>query len=122
MSLRVGSSAEPNTCGLGDGVVGNRQCLVVILEGRDRNDGSEDFLLEDAHLVVALKHRRLDIEAAGKIARQFVPRTAGQDLRAFLAADVDIGQDLFELLGRGLRADHGRRIERIALHDRLDAL
>ena len=37
-------------------------------------------------------------------------------------ADVDIGEDLLQLLVRGLRADHRRRIERIALLDRLDAL
>ena len=51
-------------------VVGDRERLVVIIEGGDRNDGSENLLLEHPHLVVALEHRRLDIEAAGKIARQ----------------------------------------------------
>ena len=103
-------------------VVGDRERLVVIPEGRDRNDGSENLLLEDQHLVVALEHRRLDIKAAGKIARQFVARPARQHLRALLAADVDIGQYLLHLLGGRLRADHGGRIERIALDDRLDPL
>src|SRR5712691_7449047 len=51
-------------------VVGDRERLVVIPEGRDRNHRPENFLLEDSHLVVALEHRRLDIEAAGKIAWQ----------------------------------------------------
>jgi hypothetical protein len=40
---------------------------------------------------------------------------AGQHLGAFVAADVDVGQDLFQLLVRSLRADHGRGIERAAL-------
>ena len=34
---------------------------------------------------------------------------AGQNLGAFLLADVDIGQDLLQLIVGGLRADHGRR-------------
>src|SRR6185436_6028659 len=71
-------------------VVGDRKRFVVILEGRDRNHRSENLLLEDAHLVVALEHRRLDIEAAGKVARQKIARSAGQYLGALLAADVDI--------------------------------
>src|SRR6185369_16951192 len=49
-------------------VVGDRERLVIILEGRDRNHRSENLLLEDAHLVVALEHRRLDIESARKVA------------------------------------------------------
>ncbi len=36
-----------------------------------------------------------------------------------LPADVDIGEDLLELIARGLGADHGRGIERAALHDLL---
>src|SRR5215475_539233 len=95
-------------------VVGDRQCLVVASEGRDRHHRSENLLLEDAHLVVTPEHGRLDIVAAGQAARQ--------DLRAFLAADVDIRKDLFELLVRRLRADHGGWVERVTLNDRLDTL
>ena len=43
-------------------------------------------------------------------------------LRAFLLADVDIGQDLLHLIVRGLGADHGGRVERVALLDGRDAL
>ena len=43
-----------------------------------------------------------------------------QDLGALLAADIEIGKNFFELVVRGLRADLGRRIERIALLHRLD--
>src|SRR3954452_17337021 len=103
-------------------VVGDRERLVVVLEGGDRDDRSENLLLEDAHLVVALEHRGLDIEATGKVTRQVVAYPARQDLRALLAADIDIGQDLLHLLGGRLRADHGGRIQRIALDDRLNPL
>jgi len=47
--------------------------------------------------------------------------SAREDLGALLPPDVEIGQDLFELLAGGLRADHGVRVERVALDDRLDA-
>src|SRR5665213_1946363 len=43
-----------------EGVVGDRQRLFVVLEGGHRHDRPEDLLLEDAHLVVALEHGRLD--------------------------------------------------------------
>ena len=46
----------------------------------------------------------------------------GQHFRAFLSADVEVGEDLLHLLGGSLRAEHRGRIERIALHDRLDPL
>ena len=100
-------------------VVGDRQRLGVVLEGRDREDRPEDLLLEDPHLVMALEHRRLDVEALAEVARQVVASAAGEQLGAFLAADVDVAQDLLQLLARGLRADHRRRIERVALDDRL---
>ena len=88
-------------------VVGDRERFVIGLEGRDRDDGTKDLLLEDSHLVVALEHRRLDVEAAGKIAAELGTTAAGQHLGALLLADVDIGEDLGELLARCLRADHG---------------
>jgi len=47
---------------------------------------------------------------------------AGQDLGTFLLADLDIAEDLLELFARGLGADHGRGIERMALLDLLHAL
>ena len=83
---------------------------------------AEDLLLEDAHLVVAGEDGRLDVEALRQLAAQVGPLAAGQDLGALLLADVDVGEDLLQLVVGGLRADHGRRIERIALLDLLDAL
>src|SRR5690606_34717448 len=44
-------------------VVGDLERFLLVLEGRDRDDGAEDLLLEDAHLVVALEDRRLDVIA-----------------------------------------------------------
>ena len=44
-----------------------------------------------------------------------------KNLRAFLLADIDVGEDLLELLARSLRAQHRVRRERIALIDRLYA-
>src|SRR3984957_17919405 len=101
---------------------GDRERLFVGLERRHRNHRAEDLLLEDAHLVVAPEHRRLHVIAACILALEHVALAADQDLRAFLPADVDIGKHLLELLGGGLRADHRRRIEGAALHDRVDAL
>src|SRR6266536_1625129 len=37
-------------------VIGDRQCLVVGLEGGDRDNRAENLLLEDSHLVVAMEH------------------------------------------------------------------
>lgn len=71
---------------------------------------------------MTLEHGRLVVIAAGKVTSQFGALAAGQHLGAFLAADVEVAQDLFELLRGRLRAEHGGRIERIALHDRLHAL
>src|ERR1700692_1221800 len=98
-------------------VVGDRQRLLIVLEGRNRNHRPEDLLLEDAHLVVTLEHGRLDIIAAGKVARQLVAGTTRQHLRPLLPADIEVGKDLFELLARRLRAKHGGGIKRVTLND-----
>jgi hypothetical protein len=45
-------------------VVGDLHHVVVVVEAGDRHDGSEDLLLEDPHLVVALEDGRLDVVAA----------------------------------------------------------
>ncbi|KIU01531.1 carR, partial [Staphylococcus aureus] len=92
------------------------------LEGRDRQDRPEDLLLEDAHLVVALEHGRLHVEALRELALLDVALAAGEALGPLLLADVDVAEDLLELLRGGLRADHRRRVEGRALRDRLDAL
>ncbi|CFW91781.1 Uncharacterised protein [Bordetella pertussis] len=96
-------------------VVGHGDGLFLVLEGGHRRDRPEDFLLEDAHAVLAQQHGRLDIETLVQPARQHVvTRAAGQALRALLAADIDIGQDLVHLHLRDLCAHHGAGIERMA--------
>src|SRR5262245_60710124 len=42
-------------------VVGYRHSLVVVLEGGHGQNGPENLLLEDAHLVVAREHRGLHV-------------------------------------------------------------
>ena len=103
-------------------VIGNMQRLFLVLEGRHRNHRPKDLLLEDAHLVVALKDRRLHIVAALKIAVEHIALTAAKQLSAFLLADVDIAQNLLQLLARRLRPDHRRRVQRISLLHRSHAL
>jgi hypothetical protein len=81
---------------------------------RDRDHRAEDLLLEHAHLVVALEHRRRDVVAAGEIAAERDALAAEADPRALLLADVDVAQDLLELIVGRLGADLGVGVERIA--------
>ena len=111
---RPDAGAEPV-----EGVVGDLERVVLVVEAGHRDDRAEDLLLEDPHRVVALEDRRLDVVAAGQVAAELGPRAAGEHLGALLAADVEVGQDLLELVVRGLRADHGVGVERVALLDRL---
>src|ERR1700738_1134084 len=101
-------------------IVGDRKRLFIVLEFCHGENGAKYFFLEDAHLVVAFEDRRLDIESAGKLGPHFGTRAASQHLGAFLAADVEIGENFFQLIVRGLRADHGQWVERVALLHRLD--
>src|SRR5271165_2394411 len=48
-------------------VVGDREGFRLVLQCRHRDDRSEYFLLEDAHLVVAGEDRRLDVVAVGEL-------------------------------------------------------
>ena len=59
------------------------------------------------------------VVAAGQLAAQVGSLAAGQHLGALLPADVEVGQDLLQLVVGGLRADHGLRVQRVALPDRL---
>src|SRR5262249_29433366 len=58
----------------------------------------EDLLARDAHVVAHPgEHRRLD-EVAALEPRAGVALAAGQDLRAFLLADLEVARDPLELL------------------------
>src|SRR3989344_1142966 len=96
------------------GVVGDRDRFLDRLEGRHRQDRTEDLLLEDAHVVLAHEHRRLYEIALVQVTPGQRARTAGQALRALGLADVDIAKDLVELVLGGLGADLGRGGEWIA--------
>src|SRR5271166_3075786 len=100
-------------------VVGDRDRVGFVLELGHRDDRPEDFFLEHAHLVVPGQDRRLDVIAAGQLAFEMGAFAAGQNLSAFLLANVEIGQDLLELVVGGLRADHGGHVKRMALLDLL---
>src|ERR1700730_10438621 len=71
-------------------IVGDRKRLFIVLEFRHGENGAKNFLLEDAHLVVAFEDRRRDIEAFRKLGSHIGARAAGQNLGAFLAADVEV--------------------------------
>src|SRR6202046_3680161 len=79
-------------------VVGGLDGVVVVVELGHRDHRAEDLLLEDPHLVVALEDRRLDVEAARQLAIELGLLATGEDLRALLLGDVDVGQDLLVLV------------------------
>src|SRR5664279_5449221 len=62
-----------------EGVVGDRQRLLVVLEGGDRQHRAEDLLLEHPHLVVALEHSRLVEVAGGEVALHRCPVAPDED-------------------------------------------
>src|SRR6202795_850609 len=59
-------------------VVGDGQRLLLILESGHREYRTEDFFLENAHLVISLEHRRLNIIAILEIALEQGTLTADQ--------------------------------------------
>src|SRR5262249_8786690 len=73
-----------------EGIVGDRECLLVVFKGLHRNNRAEDLFLEDTHLVMALEHGRLDIIATLQFAAEHVALAADKNLGAFFLADVDI--------------------------------
>ncbi|EAQ00328.1 carR [Janibacter sp. HTCC2649] len=102
-----------------EGVVGDPQGVVAVGELRDRQDGPEDLLLEDAHRVVALEHGRLDVVAALEPVDGALVAT-GEDLGALLLADVEVAEDLLVLVVARLGADHDVGVERVAHGDGVD--
>ena len=98
-------------------VVGNGQRVGFVLEGGHGQHRAEDFFLEDAHFVVALEQGRLHVVAADQVAFHLGLFATNQHLRAFLLAQLEVGQNFCQLLFGGLGADHGVGIERVALHN-----
>ncbi|EJZ06057.1 hypothetical protein MFORT_28624 [Mycolicibacterium fortuitum subsp. fortuitum DSM 46621 = ATCC 6841 = JCM 6387] len=104
-----------------EGVVCDRDGVVVVLERGHGDDGTEDLLLEQSHLVVAGEDRRGHIETTVEVAAQIGPLTAGDQLGAFGFPDLDVGQDLLQLIVGGLRTDHRLGVQRVALTHGLGA-
>jgi len=97
------------------GAVGDTQGVLLVLEGNDRCDRTEDLLLGDAHLVAHPgKDGGLD-EIAGLAA----PRTAGDQRGALIATDLDIVENALHLHLGDQRPHGGRGFERIADAGRL---
>src|SRR5262249_49168469 len=112
-AMRRGQVAGPHGSGKAvAGVVGDGQCLGLILECDGRQYRPEDLLPRDAHVgSPAIEHRRFDEAAATVLAHL---RTTERNTRSILPADVDVAQHTLHLL----RIDDGThfrgRIERIA--------
>src|SRR5579864_6612659 len=87
-------------------VVGNFEGLRLVLEGGDGEDRSEDLLLEDAHLVVALEDGGFEVVAILELAVDAGAMTTGEDLGALVAADLNVVGDFLKLLGGYLRTEH----------------
>ncbi len=87
-------------------VVGNFHCFGLVFEGCHTQYRTEYFLLENAHLVMALKHGGLDVVAIG-VGIIFICFTANQDFLSFLLADIQLVQDFLILVVRCLCTHHG---------------
>src|SRR5699024_1513872 len=103
------------------GVVRDRDRLVVAVEPRQREHRTEDLLLEDPHRVVALEERGGDVVAAGEVAAEIGALAAGEPLRALLRAGVEAGGVRAQLVAAGLRGARRVGVRRVALRRGLHA-
>src|SRR5690606_23888051 len=90
---RVGAAAPHPGPEAVEGVVGDGDGVVEVLERRHGEDRAEDLLLEHPHPVVALEDRRLDVEATVQ-ALDPVDVATDEDLGTLLPADVEVALDL----------------------------
>jgi hypothetical protein len=67
-------------------VVGDLQRLGLVLERGHREHRAEDLLLEDAHVVRALQHGRLEVEAAFEAAVDVRPLATDQSIASGMSA------------------------------------
>src|SRR6056297_253894 len=70
-------------------VVGDRQRLSLVLEGRYRDDGTENLLLEDAHRVFTEENGRFDIEAMAEFTVEFGPLAPGEHFGPLVTAEFE---------------------------------
>src|SRR5262245_43039120 len=94
------------------GVVGEGDRLVLVGEGDGGDDGAEDLLPGDRHLVAGVgEERRLDVVAACQVRR---PAAAAGERGTFGLAARDEALDAVALRGRDERAHHHPGFARIA--------
>src|SRR5437016_10538235 len=93
--------------------VGHLDCGLFVLEGRDRDERTEDFLLADPHLrIVRADQRRLHVVATGRLGRTRSP-SAEQDLPPFAFRDVHVSEDPLLMILRREGSQLRRLLERI---------
>ncbi len=79
-------------------VIGNFQRFRVGFKGGHGQHGAKDFLLENAHFIVAFEQGWLDVIAARRRVAALHRATTNQNLGTFFAPDIQIRQDFFKLL------------------------
>src|SRR5215471_6717251 len=98
-AVRLRHVARPHAGGeTVERVVALQHGVVLVLERNERHHRSEDLLLRDAHVVA---HAGEDSGLDEVAVRQMLGRvalTAGEDLRPFLLADVEVASHTLELL------------------------
>src|SRR5438876_1812891 len=93
--------------------VGHLDRSLFVLEGRDRDERTEDFLLADPHLrIVRTDQRRLHVVPAGRFGRPRSP-SAEQDLPPFALRDVHVSEDPLLMILRREGSQLRRLLERI---------
>src|SRR5438309_2888788 len=94
-----------------DGVVGDADGVLFVAVRDDRQDGTEDLLLRDRHVVAhAGEDGRLHEEALGEALGLL--GSAGDELGAFLDALLDVAAHALLLLRRDQGAEPRRSLER----------
>src|SRR5882762_9767376 len=97
---RLEDVARPHGGGQAVGrVVGDADGVLLLVEGDDRHDRTEDLLAGDGRGIVhVVEDRRLDEEAALRLLRQPLRTAAAQRQLGFLPADLDVRQHLVVLV------------------------
>jgi hypothetical protein len=113
IGVRAVAGPDAGTEAIG-GIVGDLERFFNGGELGDREDGSKDLFLEDAHLVVAGEDGGLDVEAVLEVAAEVSLLAAGEALGTFCLADGDVLEDLLLLVLGGLWAHLGGGVERVA--------
>src|SRR3982751_294906 len=94
-ALQLADVAAPHAGGEAVGrAVGNPQSVGLVLELDDADDGPEDLLLRDPHLVRDIREHR----GADEVAAVADLLATGDEGRALLPADLDIVEDRLHLL------------------------